>query len=178
MRICIVTVYNSMNSGGSWQAKALETFLKQEGHEVCFLKRSNSGGAPSSKINMAIKVLRRLVGHGVNEAKLQYNIFKKFLEEEKQFEIIPNNKKFENIDLFILGSDTIWDLDRRFFRKNYKTFFGGIFGNKKVITYAASVGNTKIEKIKKYKDIPQMLNGMQAQKKLKQTIFHLESLLK
>lgn len=162
MKICIVTVYNSINSGSFWQAKAMEIFLKKEGYDVVFLKRSNSGGSSSSKINMAKRVLKIFLKDGLNEAKRQCNIFRKFLEEQKQFEIIPNNLKnnFEDIDLFVLGSDTIWNLDNRFFLKNYKTFFGGRFKNKEVITYAASVGNTGIEKIKKYKDIPKMLEKL------------------
>ena len=64
---------------------------------------------------------------------------------------------FNDIDCFILGSDTIWNLDNKYFASNYKRYFGGIFGDKKVITYVASVGNTPLETFKEYSDIPNML---------------------
>ena len=50
MKICIVTVYNSINSGSFWQAQALKIVLEKLGNEVVYLKRENNIGGSSSKI--------------------------------------------------------------------------------------------------------------------------------
>ena len=44
----------------------------------------------------------------------------------------------KKIDYILLGSDTIWDLSSRYFIKNYRKYFGGIFEGKKVFSYAAA----------------------------------------
>lgn len=59
-----------------------------------------------------------------------------------------------------MGSDTIWNLDSKYFQDNYKKYFGGIFEEKIVASYAASIANTSFEKISKYEDIPEMLENL------------------
>lgn len=163
MKICIVTVYNSINSGSFWQARALEITLQKLGIEVVYLKRKNTINSSSSRINQMAILCKRLLTKGFNEMLTQYNVYKGFKKANKVFEIIPNKEMyFKDIDLFILGSDTIWNLDVKFFEKNYRIFFGGIFKDKKVISYAASIANTHIEKLKEHKDIPMMLDNMKA----------------
>ena len=163
MRVCIVTVYNSINSGSYWQARTLEIILERLGAEVFFLKRPNTDKSSASKINQISSIIKRFLKSGVLEAKLQYESFKDFHKCQEVFNVVPNKKeRFSNIDLFILGSDTIWNIDNEFFAKNYKMFFGGIFENKDVISYAVSVANTSLDKIKRYKDIPKMLDNMKA----------------
>lgn len=161
MKICIVTVYNSINSGSFWQAKALGKIFESLGAEVVYLKRKNSIDSSSSVINQALFILKKLLKHGFFESKRAYQMISDFKKNQANFNIIPNKEKFFNdIDLFVLGSDTIWNLDSHFFSNNYKIYFGGIFKNKKVISYAASIANTSIGTIKKYKEIPIMLNNM------------------
>lgn len=161
MRVCIVTVYNSINSGSFWQARALGLFLERLGIDVVYLKRKNSIESSSSKIYQISYIMKKFLKKGFSESKKTYQMFKDFKKSQSSFKIIPNKEKyFRDVDLFILGSDTIWNLDENFFRKNYKVYFGGIFKNKDVISYAASIANTSIEKIKEYKDIPIMLNNL------------------
>ena len=162
MKVCIVTVYNSINSGSYWQAKALGMTLEKMGIEVVYLKRNNGNGSSSSIISKFKEIIKKCIKYGFKEAKRQIKMFKEFDESHKGFKVIPNQKKsFDDIDYFILGSDTIWNLDSNYFLKNYKIYFGGVFEDKKVISYAASVGNTSLETIKKFDDIPTMLNKMQ-----------------
>lgn len=161
MKICIVTVYNTINSGSYWQAKALGMTLEKLGNETVYLKRKNDKNSSSSNLNKTIKLIKILIKCKFKETIITLKTFREFHKSEKNFSIIPNNEKyFKDIDCFILGSDTIWNIDSKFFLKNYKIFFGEIFKGKKVISYAASIGNTSIETIKKYKDIPEMLNNL------------------
>ena len=161
MKVCVVTVYNSINSGSFWQAEALKIILNQLGIDVVYLKRKNSQDS-SSSLKFQLKVIaKKFLKYGIFESKRYCQMYKEFRECQKTFSIISNTKKdINDIDLFILGSDTIWNLDSSFFSKNYKTYFGGIFENKDVISYAASIGNTSVEKIKKYEDVPEMLNNL------------------
>ncbi len=157
MKICIVTVYNSINSGSYWQAKALEIKLKKMGHKVVFLKRNEKNSSASFKYTLE-QVIKKFLKHGIKSAKNQMKIFNEFKNSQKNFiEINKNDNDFFNIDYFVLGSDTIWNLESRYFKENYKTYFGGNLGNNNVITYAASVGNSKIEMFMEYDDIPRML---------------------
>ena len=156
MKICIVTVYNELNSGSFWQAIALKSSLEKLGNKVVFLKRK------SIKIEVIKIILKKIMKGKFKEIRTQFNIFKEFRNIQKTtFETIANKKKyFKDIDYFILGSDTIWNLETKYFLRNYKKYFGGIFKGKKVFSYAASVGNTTLKTIKKHKDIPLMLNKM------------------
>lgn len=161
MKVCIVTVYNSINSGSYWQAKALEKKIKELGHEVSFLERKNDIVSSSSKISLMKRMFKHWIKYGFNEAKKQLEIVKEFKDLQKDF-IITKNKKNElsQVDCFVLGSDTIWNIESKFFKKNYKTFFGDFETNGKVFSYAASVGNTKLETLQKYKDIPEMIERL------------------
>ena len=161
MKVCVVTVYNSVNSGSFWQAKALEIYLKKMGVEVYFYKRKNDLNSSSNKFIQKIKIIKSFLKTGIKGAQIQSKIYKGFNALQKEFNII--NKKstiYKKIDCFILGSDTIWNLESNYFSKNYEIYFGGIFKNTKKITYAASVGNTTYEKFVNYSEISKMLNDI------------------
>lgn len=161
MKVCIVTVYNSINSGSYWQAKALGMALEKMGIEVVYFKRKNNKGSSSSRFSKVKEFLKKSIKYGIKEGKRQINMFKEFENVQKDFNVISNKDKYlKEIDYFILGSDTIWNLESKYFLNNYKIYFGDIFKGYKVISYAASVGNTSLEFIKKFKDIPKMLNEL------------------
>ena len=139
----------------------METKLKDLGHEVIFLKR-NKKNTSASVISILKTIIKRLLKYGFKEAIRQIKTFNEFKRLQSDFIEIKNNKEyFYDIEYFVLGSDTIWNLDSKYFEENYKIYFGGIFEDKKVITYAASVGNTKLEKIESVKDIPEMLEKLE-----------------
>jgi len=158
MKVCIVTVYNSINSGSYWQAFSLGKYLKENGHEVYYYKRNNKGASASlcEKMKHIISLLIRF------KFKAMVNYLKTirdFTICNKNFNIIDEGE-IDKIDLFILGSDTIWNLDTKYFTNNRKVYFGGAFQNKKKISYAASVANTKIETLNKYSEIKTYLNDI------------------
>lgn len=157
MKVCIVTLYNSINSGSFWQAYALGIAIKKMGHEVVYLKIKRYKKAEIKRI------IKRTLKFGVNGFKKQYKMHKDFKESQKKaFNIIKNNTKdFEDVDLFILGSDTIWNLESKNLENQRNVFFGGRFKNKKVISYAASIANTSEEKLKEHNDIQIMLKNIE-----------------
>ncbi len=151
MNVCIITVYNSVNSGSYWQAKILGRVVEGMGHTVYYLERPENGSSIDGRkqVNKIVKVLLK---NGVSDAITQYNVMKQFAIARKDF-CICKSKDITKMDCFILGSDTIWNIDRKYFRENYEFFFGKEQGAR-AIPYAASVANTSIEMIKQ-------LNGVQ-----------------
>lgn len=145
MKILIVTVYNSHNSGSFLQAHALMSVLTDMGHEVKFLKREIGGSTHDIKI-VAKRVLRSLFKFRIGQA--YYIIREWFVYDKAQthFPIVSENSKYySETDCIILGSDTIWNFDSKVLLKLASTYLGSKFKNKHVISYAASAANTPAE---------------------------------
>ena len=151
MKICIVTVYDSINVGSYWQARVLGDYLKEKGHEVVYLKRKTAGGSALSQEKIK-RFVRKFFQHGFSSAFRHYNSVNTFRKEQQYFTTISaDDPGIHSIDLFILGSDTIWNLHSAFYLSHIDTFFGKLFTDKKTISYAASVANTNEAEIDKYK---------------------------
>ena len=78
MRVCIVTVYNSINSGSFWQARALGLFLESLGIDVVYLKRENSIESSSSKIYQISYIMKKFIKNGFDESRRAYQMFRDF----------------------------------------------------------------------------------------------------
>lgn len=145
MRICIVTVYDSINSGSYWQAYALGQTLKMQGYEVYYYKRPQKDASSSLAVQLK-NILRKLLSLRIVETLDYIRQIISFKKRQQDFSTIDkSNKEYEHINYFILGSDTIWNLNSAYFKNNKTTFWGDIFCNKKVISYAGSIANTKRE---------------------------------
>ena len=159
-KICIVTIYNSVNSGSYWQAKALQDYLKENEYDVYFLE-VNDIAASSHFLFQFQKFMKRVLTFKFKDAIRYIKICKEFKKLSKDFKTVTLDELYsKNFDYVVLGSDTIWNLDCLLFSKNYKKYFGGIFKNLKTLSYAASSANTTVEKMEKYSDIPDMLNSL------------------
>ena len=137
MKIEIVTVYCSENSGSFLQAYALSRTLKKQGHEVVFIHHSFPDHAASYRNYLILLTKTALKGMfaGVKRLRDRRVAFKQAFAEHLQ-----TVKAYDDVDCFVLGSDVIWDLKKPFFSKHRDLFWGTQFEGKKVISYAASVG--------------------------------------
>ena len=159
MKICIVTVYNSINAGSFWQAYALGDYLKSKHNEVFYLKRDKSGTSASLK-NKIVEDLRYLKKNGFDSFIKSIIMHQEYKKLEKNFSTI-NKNNIEDIDCFILGSDTIWNFDSKYFLDNIEIYSGfKLPKNKKIVSYAASFGNTSIEKIHYINDIKKKFSNI------------------
>ena len=148
MNIIIVTVYNSHNSGSYLQAYSLYRVLSDQGHVVNFLKRDTKGSSHAIS-QVVTKMVRSFI-------KLQFvqawnNFAKWFVYErvQKKLPIVEFKSDFyKTADYIILGSDTIWNFNSKYFSINASLYLGNIFKDKKVISYAASAANTQLVKFK------------------------------
>ena len=163
MKICIVTVHDSINCGSYWQAYALGHVLKEMGHEVRYLKRASyndnrrqrkknlkmlAGTFIYQSFGAGMRYLRRLRGFRAAQKKMS------------EMDFCPD--AIRDTDCFILGSDTIWNFNDIHFRRNQDIFLGKPFLEKTVIPYAASAGNTQREQFEKIEGLTEVINGWKA----------------
>lgn len=154
MRLCIVTVYNSENCGSYLQAYALGKVLTSLGHNVTYLWRKKPKRFKDHLLISIKKVLKfRFWGFYAEWKK--YTIYNKL---DSQFKTIKKDE-LDLIDCIVIGSDTVWNFEANYFLENKDTFTGRAFGNKKRISYAASVGNTRKELFESDLEIIEGLRG-------------------
>ena len=139
MKACIVTVYNSTNCGSFLQAYSLKYALEKLGAEVTFLKT----GVKKNRRIMLRKSIRHIKKGRFSKVRPEYRKYRNFESCLKSFDICRMNKKeLSRQDVFILGSDEIWNVSRYIMRRA-DVFWGcGLDG--KIISYAPSV-NTATE---------------------------------
>lgn len=160
MNVCIVTVYNSFNSGSFWQAKCLGNCFSDMGHNVYYLRRPESSESSASVSKQIKTYISVLAAKGIKSAGRYRKMVLKFRELQKTFNVIETESpEYGDIDLFILGSDTIWALDSKYFRENYRFFFGEELPHGKVITYAPSIAGTDGNKLAALPDIGKTVNS-------------------
>lgn len=145
MRILIVTVYNSHNSGSFLQAYALMSELQKMGHEVAFLKRTLEGSSHDIK-NVAKNIIIKICEFHYKQA---YFLFKQWLVYESFQRTLPivntDSEYYKTAECVILGSDTIWNFKSCYFIRNASKYIGYDFHRKHIISYAASAANTSQE---------------------------------
>ncbi|MCL2327844.1 MAG: polysaccharide pyruvyl transferase family protein [Bacteroidetes bacterium] len=167
MKIGVVTYFDTQNNYGQvLQAYALQTYLRDKGHEVFLIKYM-----PTRKTDALIKKIilkifdknawKKLLGKVDHDLKLEKKIAKRLkslnkeLDKERCFEnfknqfVVSTNKTYNSIvelrenppiaDAYICGSDQVW----RHPLKNPNTAGWFLsFGDKNIkrISYAASIG--------------------------------------
>lgn len=138
----IVTVYNSENSGSYLQAFALMKTLNSLCYQVRFLKRDTKNTSHDDSKTLK-GILRSICRLNILSALRCWRQWHNFESAQRNFiTCVKNDEYYNESDLIVLGSDTIWNFESAYFKRNASKYTGANFGNKKVISYAASVGNT------------------------------------
>lgn len=159
-KIVIVTVYDSVNSGSYWQARTMGDAIKDLGYTPVYLKRRKNSMSSSSFFSKVTNIGKSFIKYGFSSAKRYLLITKEFKNAASYFSIISENElDSPDIRAYILGSDTIWNLDSKYFVNNADVFWGRTFSNAIVIPYAASVGNTSIEKCREISDVVSIIKS-------------------
>ena len=159
MKCGIVTVYNSENCGSFLQAFALARALNMQGHDAVFVCQ-NFGEHSASRRSYFVKLAKTML-------RGKYLAARQLVERRKNFRtaIERNLQVTEDVkaqDCFILGSDVIWDVTSRLFRNRHSFFWGTQFYPKKVISYAASIGFSREEDLKRQDFVQASLHFMSA----------------
>ncbi len=152
----IVTVYRSENCGSFLQAYALTRCVEQFHAETACIQYKFLDNSSSLK-KFLVASLKTIVRGKFDALRKLFQKRKCFKEAIQILRIEPANIP---IDIFVLGSDTGWDISDPFFYNHRSFFWGTQFKNTKVISYAPSVGFSKKEDIEKCDFIRSALSKM------------------
>lgn len=168
-KVGILSMQRIKNYGSFLQAYGLKKVIENMGHSVEFVDYHierpiiDEGSGKNDKINKAIKALE---GNAPLFQKIQYIIHKKNFGK-KYYKILGLNDEpnyLPRLDTLVIGSDEVFNCIQSNKNVGYSMeLFGKDNNAKKTITYAASFGNTTLEKIKKYnkaKEIAELLNNI------------------
>lgn len=160
MKIGIITFINTINFGASLQAYALQETLNKLGNDAEVIRYVNKEieekEKNNSKTNISLKTIYKnlIMGRGIKKKTLAFQEYEK---NNVRFglELNEQNKKEVNskYDLFITGSDQVWNM--RITNADWNYFLSFVDENSKKVSYAPSFGNDvfpddKKETTKKY----------------------------
>lgn len=178
MKIGIISMQRIINYGSFLQAYSLKKIIEQLGHNVLFIDyHIEPCIVPSNQKNYNIfykmyKNVRKYVGYTLsifNKEKYLRNkqkkeFFNKFKYACKHYLNITDEYHYQvPTDVLIIGSDEVFNCLQTNADVGYSLeLFGKNHKSKKLISYAASFGNTTLNKLKQYnvdKEISQLLNN-------------------
>lgn len=141
--IHIVTVYDSLNYGSYFQAMALKNYLcKFDNVDYLDIHHQNLRKDTIRLVMRNFKHFQFKAAYGV---LCKYVVFK---NAHKNFAVTNIHNVSEN-DIFVFGSDEIWNLNRDKMRRSKEFFGAGIPGHNK-IAYAPSINTTCIDTFRNY----------------------------
>lgn len=168
-KVGILSMQRIKNYGSFLQAYGLKKIIENMGHIVEFVDYHiekpviDEESGKNDKINKAIKALE---GNAPLPQKIQYIIHKKNFGK-KYYKILGISDRpnyLPRLDTLVIGSDEVFNCIQSNKNVGYSMeLFGKENNAKKTITYAASFGNTTIEKINKYnkaEEIAELLNNI------------------
>ncbi|KLE14595.1 polysaccharide pyruvyl transferase family protein [Clostridium sp. C8] len=155
MKIGIVNFHFAHNYGAMLQAYALQESLREMGNESIIIDFKPNEIMDGYEI-WTFKKIRNIKSFlwtikNYRRLKLKYDVFEEFknkymnLTNETYKTIESSTLNKYNFDVFVCGSDQIWNMDLNCGLKEYLLSFSNDSKVKK-ISYAASIGSNKIKK--------------------------------
>lgn len=132
-KVGIVTVYNACNYGSFLQAYALSQYLIEHQHQVDFLE-----------IPVDYKKVVSAENADEQYSKYEEEKYKKLVSDQEVFNVVKKlDKTYQSC---VIGSDTIWNMFDSTY-ENIPYFVGKGIDCDNIISYAASVGQSRLSKI-------------------------------
>lgn len=139
-KVAIVTVYYTTNCGSVLQALALKEALTSLGVQVEYVSTQNRFSALSTK-NMMKDCVKAILSHSS-----PLKVISKYIED---LSFVRDNfgiyKCDESAQYVCIGSDTVWDVESRYFLESQDIFWWRTASAEKVFSYAASIANSSYE---------------------------------
>ncbi len=165
-KVGILSMQRIKNYGSFLQAYALKSLIEQNTNsEVTFVDYHVEPSLITE--NKKNKILDILISNASLKHKIQYINFKKNFN--KYYKLLNINEKYNynpKLDILVIGSDEVFNCIQSNRNVGYSLeLFGKNNNAKKVITYAASFGNTTLEKLEKFnkkEEIAELLNKLDA----------------
>ena len=152
-KIGIMSMQRIKNYGSFLQAYALKKTIESLGHDVEFVDyRVEKPLIEDEKSTKLQKIKKVFAGDANMSHKLQYIFHKKhFSDYQKELNLTEEPNYSPKLDTLVIGSDEVFNLIQSNNNVGYSLELLGKDNNaKRVISYAASFGNTTLEKIEKY----------------------------
>lgn len=145
MKIAITTVFKSENCGSYLQSWALYKILSNDNNNVCFRNYKNLNTFRARFITLLKCCLR-----------LRFKRAGFFLKKNSDFRRMRKKLNItkdtgNGADLYLFGSDTLWNFSNAYFAEN-APFFTGAGIDKPRYTYSISVASTSFEEFVKDTD--------------------------
>ena len=168
-KVGILSMQRIKNYGSFLQAYGLKKLIENIGHSVEFVDYHiekpiiNETSGKNDKMNKAIKALK---GNAPLFQKIQYIIHKNnFGKKYYKLLDLPEKPNYTpQLDTLVIGSDEVFNCIQSNKNVGYSMeLFGKNSHAKRMITYAASFGNTTLKKIKQYnkvEEITELLNNI------------------
>lgn len=137
MKICIITIYNSLNYGAYLQAYASYKYLTGLGHDV-YMYEPEPSNFKYLYHALHLKDFKNL--------NFNYSLLRGYMKDWKQFKIAKNLK--EEYDLVYIGSDELWNVDNYNFSHD-DFYIGKKIQAKQIMTYAVSANTCSFENFSK-----------------------------
>lgn len=172
-KIGILSMQRIKNYGSFLQAYALKTMIEELGHEVEFVDYHVDipvivENGESGALRVFNKVLGVFKSDGSIKQKILFIIHKKNFNKKYNHYLGVTEKRNYNpeLDVLVIGSDEVFNCIQSNKNVGYSLeLFGKDNNAKKTITYAASFGNTTLEKLEKYDkkvEISELLSNIDA----------------
>lgn len=159
-KIGIMSMQRIANYGSFLQAYALKQLIEEQGHSVEFVDYHIGNPIIKDNADNRNKFIRKF-SKGIETLKYKAPFCHKvsFIRYKQTFEkkympllgITENFNYTPKLDCLVIGSDEVFNCIQKNTNVGYSLeLFGKDNKAKKLITYAASFGNTTLEKLKKY----------------------------
>lgn len=178
MKIGIMTMQRIPNYGSFMQALSLKKIIESLGHQVVFvdytvepdIEHRNSN---IYKLKYFVKMMNKhikgtIIGHYIYCLVKKNDINKQNIFFSCHNMLGVSNKYHfrTKVDVLVIGSDEVFNCLQPGFNVGYSLeLFGKNNNAKRVITYAASFGNTTIDRLEKYgiiEELGKLINNMSA----------------
>lgn len=133
MKIGIFTIFDAYNYGSFLQAFAMQKFLENKNHTVFMVDVRTSFKSVVSQKFIAKSIVRTIT-------KLKR--FFAYKKDWKKLNIVRHNR-YQFLDLAIIGSDEVWNIDNPSFDHS-PLFYGCGINSNRVIAYAPSLGYSNL----------------------------------
>lgn len=159
-KVGILSMQRIINYGSFLQAYALKTLLEEQGHEVQFVDYrvgipliESYDANKKGLLGKAYKMFEALGYDAPLKQKLQFILYKKQFSN-KYHNLLGLTAKpnyTPELDVLVIGSDEVFNCIQKNPNVGYSPeLFGANNKANKLISYAASFGNTTVEKLKEY----------------------------
>lgn len=150
--IKIITVYQTLNPGSFLQATALYNTVKEIRNDVSFFN-TKARHPFMSGVKLSLKLLKK------GKIKCAIEQYKMMIDYKKALRTYSVTQEKSNDDIFVIGSDEVWNVSRKDIAK-FPIFWGKGLRQERCIAYAPSINNSCVHDLENCEFVEESLNRL------------------